>query len=147
VNYNYTYSYSTASAEIDSGVLIGMLIAILAFSVVLYVFQAIFLSKIFKKLGTEPAWSAWVPFYNIWKLLESGGQQGWWQFVPVANVIFIIIAAYNIGLKFGKSGGYVALYIFLMPIWLILLGINSAQPVKNAPQMNIVNTTTQPPAN
>ena len=140
------YTTTTATMSIDSSALIGIMLGFLVFSLVFYIIIAIFLSKIFKKLGTEPSWAAWVPVFNMWKFLEAGGQQGWWMFVPVAGVIFQVIAAHNIGLKFGKSSGWVALYIFLAPIWLILLGLDKNQAVDNPQQMNITGTYPQPQA-
>jgi hypothetical protein len=89
-----------------------------------YVINSILLMKIFKKFDIE-GWKAWVPFVNNWTFLEIGGQHGWWQFVPVANVIFMIIAVYNIGLKFNKSGAFVVLYIFIPIIWMIIMAIKS----------------------
>ena len=144
-SYYYTnYSYE-ASTTVDPAVMITIILTWLLVGIGFYVIFGIFCSKIFKKLGIEPSWAAWVPFYNMWKFFEAGGQQGWWMFVPFANVVFQIIAAYNIGLRFGKGGGWVVLYLFLSPIWIILLGLNSAQPVKNPNQMNIVNNTPMNP--
>jgi hypothetical protein len=80
--------------------------------------------QMFKKFGVE-SWKAWVPFVNSWTFLELGDQRGWWQFVPIAGSIFSLIAAYNIGLKFGKSGGFLALYIFLPLIWFIIMALKS----------------------
>lgn len=135
----YSYHYYTSSSTVDSGVFVAMLIISLLFAAAFYVIYGIFASKIFKKLGVAPAWAAWVPFYGQWKFMEAGGQQGWWIFVPVANVIFQVIAAYNVGLKFGKEGGWVVLYLFLNPVWLILLGMKDTKPVANPKQMSIIN--------
>jgi hypothetical protein len=84
---------------------------------------------IFKKAG-QPSWVAWVPVYNSWKMLELGGQPGWWAllaFVPVVNivaVVFLYMAMYQIGLNFGKSGAFVLLAIFLPLIWMIWLAVD-----------------------
>jgi hypothetical protein len=88
----------------------------------IYVLTAWFLSKIFVKAG-EPAWKAWVPVYNSWVFLELGGQAGWWAlvafvpFVGIASGVFICLAAYNIGLRFGKTGAWVVLYILVPYVW------------------------------
>lgn len=145
---NYSTGYTTVTTStttIDPAAFVGMILIWLVFGLAFYIVFAIFLSKIFKKLGTTPTWAAWVPVFNQWKFNEAGGQQGWWIFVPIANVIFQVIAAYNIGLKFGKSGSWVALYLFLYPIWVILLGVNSAQPVESPQQMSVLNNYPQQP--
>lgn len=143
--YNTSYHYDSyayeASATLDPTVVIAIVVASLLVGIAFYVIFGFFCSRIFKKLGVEPSWAAWVPLYNQWKFLEAGGQQGWWMFIPFANVFFAAIAAYNIGAKFGKSGGWVVLYLFLSPVWIILLGSKGSQPVENPAQMNIVNYT------
>ncbi len=105
---------------------------------IIYVINAIFLGKIFKKAGLA-SWPAWVPLYNNWKLLELGGQQGFWavlSLIPIVNIvaaIFVFIAMYHIGLKLGKSGAFVVLGIFLPFIWLVWLALDSSQWNESAP--------------
>ena len=100
-------------------------------SVLAYVFVSFVMGKIFTKAGVEP-WKAWVPVYNTWVFLELGGQKGWLillAFLPGVNIIagiFMIIAAYNIGLAFNKNGAWVLLYIFLSPVWFLLLAFDSS---------------------
>ncbi|CAD6000342.1 DUF5684 domain-containing protein [Agreia sp. COWG] len=94
-----------------------------------YVVSSWFLSKIFVKAG-EPAWKAWVPVYNSWVFLELGGFAGWWVFVSllplvgIAASVVMCIAAYNIGLRFAKTGTWVVLFIFLPLVWWGILGFN-----------------------
>jgi len=94
--------------------------------------MALLLSRIFKKAGIE-GWKAWVPVYNSWTLLEMGDQPGFWAvmaFVPVLNIaaiVFMIIAMYNIGLKFGKEGAFVLLAIFVPIAWYIWLAVDSSK--------------------
>jgi len=96
-----------------------------------YVVISILMAKIFIKMGEE-AWKAWVPIYSSWVFLELGGQKGWLillTFLPFVNIIpaiFMIIAAYNIGLSLGKSGAWVLLYIFLSPVWFLILAFDSS---------------------
>lgn len=100
-------------------------------SVAMYVLASVCLMRIFKKAGIQP-WIAWIPIYNSWKLLEIGGQQGFWAvlaIIPVINIVsavFMYIAMYNIGLKLGKSGSFVLLAIFLSPVWLIWLAFDKS---------------------
>lgn len=120
---------STMSSTEAAGVFLAMMVVMLVIAIVSYVVFAFFLSMIFKKAGIE-GWKAWVPVYNSWVLLEMGDQPGWWSilaFIPFVNIVaavFMYIAMYNIGLKFGKEGVFVLLAIFLTPVWLIWLAVD-----------------------
>ena len=109
----------------------GLTVLFLFTLIVSYVVSSFLLGRIFKKAGVEQ-WIAWVPFYNTWKMLELGGQQGFWAvlaLVPVVNIvaaIFTYIAMYNIGLKLQKEGWFVVLAIFLPIVWLIWLAFDNS---------------------
>lgn len=141
----------TALAILSTFLIAGLFLGLIA-----YVLSSLFLMRIFNKAGV-PGWSAWVPVYNNWKLLEIGGQQGFWailSFVPVVNIVSIVmiyIAQYHIGLKLGKSGAFVALAILLPPVWLIWLAVDKStwnDTASSAPSLhtnpNTQNTPAQP---
>lgn len=101
-----------------------------------YVISAFFMGLMFKKAGVA-AWKAWVPVYNAWVFLELGEQKGWLSLLlllalipfvglipAIVVVVFMCIAAYKIGLNFGKEGWFVLLYIFATPVWLIWLAVD-----------------------
>ncbi len=154
--YDYENYYTTTST-VDPAAAAGAVIAIfffsLVFAAIVYVIYAIFLSKIFKKAGVE-GWIAWVPLYNNWKMLEIGGQQGFWAIlalIPVVNIVaavFMYIAMYNIGLKLGKDGIFVLLAIFLTLVWLIWLAIDSStwDESKGAPGLAVRTAPVAPTA-
>jgi hypothetical protein len=129
----------------------GFFMALGLFAILSYVVTAIFMGMMFKKAGI-PAWKAWVPVYNAWTFLEMGGQKGWLSLllllggIPLLGLIPVIvatvymcIAAYHIGLNFGKEAWFVILYILVGPVWLIWLAVDktavwnsgSAQPNTN----------------
>lgn len=149
------YFYTTAGSEVDVAAAVAVLLIVSLFAFVIlaaaYVIVSFLLGKIFKKAGL-PAWIAWVPFYNTWKMLEIGGQQGYWSIltlVPVVNIVaavFVIIAMYNIGLKLGKEGVFVLLAIFLQLVWLIWLAVDDStwNDKKGAPSLT---GPTTPPKN
>lgn len=135
--YNSTmYSYSTSTESVDPAVAAGILFFLFAFYflfiAVMYVVSSLALMKIFKKAGV-PGWIAWVPFYNSWKMLEIGGQQGFWAvlaIIPFANIVsavFTYIAMYHIGKKLDKEGVFVLLAIFLPLVWLIWLAVDKSK--------------------
>jgi len=125
--------FGTETVDTTTSVLffVGMAFFVLIFTFIVYALHAVFLGKIFKKAGI-PQWIAWVPIYNSWKLLEIGGQQGFWAIlaiIPVVNIVsavFMYIAMYNIGLKLGQEGIFVLLAIFLPTVWLIWLAIDKS---------------------
>ncbi len=130
------YDSSAAMSASDAGN-IGLMFGILGFvTIVAYVVGAIFMGMMFKKAGI-PAWKAWVPVYNSWTFLEMGGQKGWisllfllsWipllGFIPaIVAAVFMAIAAYRIGLNFGKEAWFVVLYILVGFVWLIWLAVD-----------------------
>lgn len=132
-DYNYSYSYPTTTSSTLStvDVLIIYLIEFLVF-IVLYVITALLTAQIFKKAGV-PQWIAWVPFYNNWKLLELGGQPGFWAvlaIIPVVSIvtaIFTYISMYYIGKNLGKSGAFVLWGILFPPVWYIWLAFDKSK--------------------
>lgn len=127
--------YDTGSSEVTGAVAAGAILTFVLFAFLLaaafYVVTALLLGRIFKKAGVE-SWKAWVPVYNGWTLLELGGQQGFWAvlaLIPGVNIVsavFMYIAMYNIGLKFGKEGAFVLLAIFLPIVWFIWLAVDDS---------------------
>lgn len=133
---NFAYPTSTpdpsamdpaATAAIIGFVFLFMFIML----VITYVVIAFLLSRIFKKAGV-PQWIAWVPFYNTWKMLELGDQQGFWAvlmvvpFVNIVSTIFVYIAMFRIGKKLGKEDWFVLLAIFLPVVWYIWLAFDDS---------------------
>ena len=126
-----TYTMTTTTTNMGPAALAGFAFLYILLLVGSYVVSSLLLGRIFKKAGIQ-SWIAWVPFYNNWKLLEIGGQSGFWAvlaLVPFANIgsiIFMYIAMYNIGLKLGKSSAFVLLAIFLPIVWLIWLAVDQS---------------------
>jgi uncharacterized membrane protein len=152
----YSYSYSYSSSDLSPGAAAALFVFTFLIAIASYVVLALCLMRIFKKAGVAQ-WIAWVPFYNSWKALEIGGQQGFWAvlalvpFVNFVSFIFMIIAFYNIGLKLGKSGAFVLLAIFLPIVWYIWLAVDGStwDDSKGAPRKDQVapgTPTSTPPA-
>lgn len=131
MDYGTTSYVSNASDAETSAIIAGLTVFYVIVAIAAYIFTAIFLSKIFKKAAI-PSWIAWVPIYNTWKILEIGGQKGFWApllLVPIVNyvsIVFLVIAQYNIGLKLGKSGAFVVLGIFLPVVWYVWLAVDKS---------------------
>lgn len=140
---NY-YMNQSAGSQLSDAELAAIAGAVFLFIIVIaltsYVITSWLLGRIFKKAGVKQ-WIAWVPIYNVWKLLELGNQQGFWAvlaIIPPVNIIsavFTYIAMYHIGKKLGKEDWFVILAIFLPIIWLIWLAFDDSKwPAKDTPK-------------
>lgn len=136
---NYYYQTTTTSSSDLAPAAIAVVFSTLLISILAsYVISAWLIGRIFKKAHT-PQWIAWVPFYNTWKMLELGGQQGFWAvlaIIPVVNIvsaIFLYIAMYHIGLKLGKSGAFVLWAIFIPIVWYVWLAFDNSTWQNTAP--------------
>jgi hypothetical protein len=140
MDYNTTYdpnlAYPSASSNVDPATTVALtgavLVVLFIFFAISYAISAFLLGRIFKKAGV-PQWIAWVPFYNTWKMLELGNQQGFWAvlalipFVNIVSAIFTFIAMFHIGKKFGKEDWFVLLAIFLPLVWMIWLAFDDSK--------------------
>jgi hypothetical protein len=97
-----------------------------------YVFYGFAVMAIFRKAGLA-GWPAWVPYFNHWRILQLGGQQGWWVLVgliPVVGqivfLVFFIIAGVKIQTAFGKPGVFYLLAILVTPVWYGILAWDSS---------------------
>lgn len=137
MDYDYTYNYDTSMGDPATTAagfaLIGTFFLFLVIiSIIAYVVNAFLLGRIFKKAGVEQ-WAAWMPIYNIWKLLEIGGQQGFWAvlmllpFVNIVAAVFMYIAMYRIGKSLGKEDWFILLAIFIPVVWLIWLAFDDSK--------------------
>ncbi len=140
---DYTYTSTPVDTASAVAVVMSMIGFFLFVALIGYVVMALILSRIFKKAGVEQ-WVAWVPIYNTWKVLEIGGQPGWWAvvalipFVNIISVIMTIIAMYNIGLKLGKQGAFVLWGIFIPIVWYLWLAFDTSvwEESKGAPRVD-----------
>lgn len=124
---NGTMDDATAAA-----LMVIILFATLIIAIVSYVIVGLALMQIFKKAGVKP-WIAWVPFYNSWKMLEIGGQGGYWAvlnlipFVSIVSAVFMYISMYHISKKLGKDDSFILWGIFLPLVWYIWLAVDQSQ--------------------
>ena len=100
--------------------------------VIAYVYYALALVSIFRKAGLK-TWPAWVPIFNVWRVLQLGGQKGWWVLVGIIPVVgtilylvFLIIAGIKIQTAFGKPGIFYLLAILVTPVWYGILAWDSS---------------------
>lgn len=87
--------------------------------------------KVAVKAG-HPGWGVLIPVYNVYLLTRMVGRPGWWvllMFIPVVNVVTVLILLVDLARSFGKDIGFALGLILLHPLFVTLLGFGSAQYV------------------
>ncbi|PNW09864.1 FHA domain-containing protein [Microbacterium sp. AG157] len=104
-----------------------------ALVVVLYVWLALALSALFRKIG-EPGWKAWVPVLNVATVLKVGGFSPWLvllNLVPIfgllAFIAVFVVAIHRINTGFGVGAGLTVLGALFPVVWASILGFGSAR--------------------
>ncbi len=132
------------SPTIDTSLLtlIGLLSGVIG--IALYVWMALALSALFRKIGEE-SWKGWVPFLNQATVLKWGGFSPWLillLLVPglgaLAVLVLTILSAHRINPGFGYGTGMTVLAAFLFVVWASILGFGpaawrGARPATSAP--------------
>jgi hypothetical protein len=83
-------THSIAAAGLGA----GLIMVFLVFAAACYVYMALALQTIADKTNTENSWLAWIPIANMVLMLNVAKKPIWWIvlfFIPVVNIIFIII--------------------------------------------------------
>lgn len=115
-------------------IMVFMLTYLISFAITMLVVVVcmIFMCKVHSKMGL-PWWSALVPVYNSYVLLEKMGFNPLFSLlllVPFANfvaLILLLIAAYRMMECFGYGIGLYLVYFFLTPVALGILAFGSCQ--------------------
>ena len=114
-----------------ASVVMGMIfVFVLCIIVCLHIFFAIFQFILAKKMNTENAWMAFIPFLNAYLLVKMAGKPGWWLllfFVPFANIVFQIIVLHEISKKRGYGAGMTVGLLFLGIVFFPYLALTDAQ--------------------
>ncbi|MFV0374266.1 DUF5684 domain-containing protein [Microbacterium sp.] len=101
--------------------------------VALYVWLALALSAMFRKMG-EAAWKGWVPFLNLAVLLRWGGFNPWLVLlliIPGLGMLIVyalvVVAAHRLGPGFGYGSPMTVVAALLFPVWVGILGFGPAR--------------------
>ncbi len=106
----------------------GTSVFVLILDLVFAVLMIVSMWKIFEKAG-EPGWASIIPFYNLYVILKISDKPGWWLilfFIPIVNLIMIIITIFALAGKFGKGGGFAVGMILLPIIFFPILAFSDA---------------------
>lgn len=109
----------------------AFLVFALIIGVAMYVYMALVLSTIAKKLKYRKPWLAWIPIANIALLPILAGYAWTWVFillVPLVNIVFMFIWVWKIFEK-RKYPGWLSLVPLLMVIPFVNFLVGIAQLV------------------
>ena len=126
-----TTTYTATSSTVDAAAVFAILAPLFVVTAIILVVQLIASWKVYAKAG-EAGWKALIPIYNAWVFLRMGNQPAYWAvlaLIPIVNIVsivFMILAAINIGKKFGKQDLFVLLYILLPIVWFLILAFGKA---------------------
>lgn len=99
--------------------------AALLVPIAVYVWFALCLYMIAKKVGTENAWLAWIPIANIYLMCKVADKPGWWLvlfLIPIANIVFAIIVWMKIA-EFRNKPSWLGILLIVPIANLIVPGI------------------------
>ena len=86
--------------------------------------------KVYENAGRQ-GWEGIIPIYNLYVMLQIINRPWWWLlimiFVPIANIIFSIIALKEFLEKFGKGIGFTIATIFFPFITFPMLAFGDDQ--------------------
>lgn len=83
--------------------------------------------KVFTKAG-QPGWAAIVPIYNVYIWTKIVGRPWWFTllvFIPLVNIVISIILCSDLAKSFGRGIGFTLGLIFLVFIFIPVLGFGS----------------------
>jgi hypothetical protein len=113
--------------QFDAGTFLSVFIPLMIIMWALAILGVVAMWRVFSKAG-QPGWAAIVPVYNTYVLLRMVGRPGWWLallFVPIANVVILVLVMVDLATAFGKSGGFAALLILLPFVGLPILAFSN----------------------
>ncbi|MFT4052153.1 MAG: DUF5684 domain-containing protein [Microbacterium sp.] len=120
------------NGSVDASLLALIVLLSFGLAVLLYVWTALALAAVFRKLGDEP-WKGWVPFLNIATVLVWGGFSPWLVLLALvpfgAIVVFVllVISAHRVNPGFGYGGAMTVLAALMFVVWASILGFGPAR--------------------
>jgi len=78
----------------------------------------------------KPGWGAIIPIYNVYLLIKIAGRPGWWlilYFIPIVNIIILLLVSLDIARNFGHGAGFGILLWLIAPIMYLVLGFGASE--------------------
>ena len=102
---------------------------LLMLPLILIVVSIVALWKLLTKAG-KPGWASIIPIYNSLVLIYIAGKPMWWfllMFIPIVNIVISVMVFIGLAKNFGRGAGTVIGLIFLPFIFMLILGLGSAE--------------------
>lgn len=115
---------NSAAMGLMAGIGMGMVLVLLAF----VAFAVVCHWKIYTKAG-EPGWACIIPIYNFIVFLKIVNKPVWWillLFIPIVNLVILIILIHRLSLSFGKGAGFTLGLLFLNIIFYAILAFDNS---------------------
>ncbi|RLK48052.1 DUF5684 domain-containing protein [Microbacterium telephonicum] len=123
---------SVMTASVDGSLLIVTGVLSTVIGVALYVWTALALGAMFRKMGEE-TWKGWVPILNLATVLRWGGHNPWLVLLvlvpvvgPLVVWVLLVISAHRINPGYGYGAGMTVLAALLFVVWASILGFGPA---------------------
>ena len=158
------FDYSTMMSNLQSGdwskllpVLLPIMGIMFVFGIILYVYSALVLQAIAKKLNHKSPWMAWIPIANVVLLWQISGTPQWTIIcyfagfvlaaIPLLGGLLALGAAaiavywwWIICEKLNRDGWWSLISIIFFPAWLVMLGIMAWSDAPAKPQAPVAPT-------
>lgn len=92
--------------------------------IIIYAYTAFSLQKIADKTNTENGWLAWIPIVNIYLMCKIAELPGWWLilfFIPIVNIVILIIIWMKIA-EACKKSNWLGILIIIPIVNLAIIG-------------------------
>lgn len=127
--YDYGYQSADLANAAIGGLFAGAMLIYWLIALAVGILVLVATWKMFTKAG-KPGWAAIIPIYNTIVMLQIAGMSPWMvllMFIPIANIIVMILMYVKLAEKFGKGGGYAVGLIFLPYVFIPMLAWGNAE--------------------
>jgi hypothetical protein len=131
------------TVEVSGGAAWGIILGSLLAAIVLYILGGWLLYRVGKRFGYENSWYAWVPFLNIWMLVQLSNREDSWfwiilitMFIPCINIVglvMFIMVWMDIAERCGKESWWGILVIIPIVNFVIVYILGSGPAVPPRP--------------
>jgi hypothetical protein len=111
--------------DVLPAILAGFMTVFLFIAVGVYIYTALCLYLIAKKLNVAEAWAAWIPIIQVWPFLTSAGKPCWWVIlllIPFVNAVVGVYLWMCIAENLGRNK-WLGLLMLLPIVNIVFMGV------------------------
>jgi hypothetical protein len=111
--------------DVIPAILAGFMTVFLFIAVGVYIYTALCLYLIAKKLNVAEAWAAWIPIIQVWPFLTSAGKPCWWVIlllIPFVNAVVGVYLWMCIAENLGRNK-WLGLLMLLPIVNIVFMGV------------------------